>query len=67
MEPSGVKHKLAVILAADVEGYSRLMGADEEATLNTFDAATGIASDHPLQRERVWGLTCHPVEFPAPG
>ncbi len=33
VEPTGVKRKLAVILAADVEGYSRLMGADEEATL----------------------------------
>ena len=29
VEPTGVKRKLAVILAADVEGYSRLMGADE--------------------------------------
>ncbi len=32
MEPTGVKRKLAVILAADVEVYSRLMGAGEEAT-----------------------------------
>ncbi len=38
MEPTGVKRKLAVILAADAEGYTRVMGADEEATLNTFDA-----------------------------
>ncbi len=38
MEPTGVKRKLAVILAADVEGYSRLMGADEEATLKTLSA-----------------------------
>ena len=38
MEPTGVKRKLAVILAADVEGYSRLMGADEEATLKTLNA-----------------------------
>ena len=38
MEPTGVKRKLAVILAADAEGYTRLMGADEEATLNTLDA-----------------------------
>ena len=37
MEPTGVKRKLTVILAADVEGYSRLMGADEEATLETLD------------------------------
>ena len=33
MEPTGVKRKLAVILAADVEGFTRLMRADEEATL----------------------------------
>ncbi len=38
MEPTGVKRKLTVILAADVEGYSRLMGADEEATLKTLGA-----------------------------
>ncbi len=36
MEPTGVKRKLAVIFAADVEGYSRLMRADEEATLKTL-------------------------------
>ena len=28
MEPTGVKRKLAVILAADVEGYSRLRVAE---------------------------------------
>ena len=38
MEPSGVKRKLTVILAADVEGCPRLMGADEEATLKTLSA-----------------------------
>ena len=38
MEPTGVKRKLAVILAADAEGYSRLMGADEEATLKACSA-----------------------------
>src|SRR5262245_7905491 len=32
MEPP-VKRKLATILAADVQGYSRLMGRDEEGTL----------------------------------
>jgi TolB-like protein/class 3 adenylate cyclase/tetratricopeptide (TPR) repeat protein len=31
--PEQVKRKLAVILAADVAGYSRLTGADEEGTL----------------------------------
>ncbi len=38
MEETGVKRKLTVILAADVAGYSRLMGADEEATLKTLGA-----------------------------
>ncbi len=36
MEPEGVKRKLTTILAADVEGYSRLMSDDEEATLKTL-------------------------------
>ena len=35
MENAGVTRKLAVILAADVAGYSRLMAADEEGTLAT--------------------------------
>jgi adenylate cyclase len=36
MEPAGrgrVERRLAAILAADVAGYSRLMGVDEEGTL----------------------------------
>ncbi len=36
MESGGVKRKLTTILAADVVGYSRLMHADEEATLKTL-------------------------------
>jgi adenylate cyclase len=38
MENAGVIRKLAVILAADVAGYSRLMAADEEGTLATLNA-----------------------------
>ena len=34
----GVERKLAAILCADVYGYSRLMGGDEEATLVTLTA-----------------------------
>jgi class 3 adenylate cyclase len=30
------KRKLSVILSADVEGYSRLMGLDEESTIRTL-------------------------------
>src|SRR5258708_14415188 len=33
MAPDQTKRKLAAILAADIAGYSRLMGADEEGTL----------------------------------
>ncbi len=36
MAQSGAKRRLTTILAADVEGYSRLMRADEEATLATL-------------------------------
>jgi hypothetical protein len=32
--------RLAAILAADVAGYSRLMGADEEGTLERLKART---------------------------
>jgi adenylate cyclase len=37
-EPSPVQRRLAAILAADVAGYSRLMGADEEGTLARLKA-----------------------------
>ncbi|MFC1885785.1 hypothetical protein ACFLZM_01880 [Thermodesulfobacteriota bacterium] len=36
MEQEGFKRKLTAILSADVEGYSRLMGEDEEATVRTL-------------------------------
>jgi len=32
------KRKLTAILSADVKGYSRLMGEDEEATVRTITA-----------------------------
>src|ERR1700680_1224309 len=36
--PERIERKLAAILAADVAGYSRLMGADEEGTLARLKA-----------------------------
>ncbi len=36
MAQEGFKRKLAAILSADVEGYSRLMGDNEEATVRTL-------------------------------
>ena len=36
MTHEGYKRKLTAILSADVEGYSRLMGEDEDATITTL-------------------------------
>jgi len=36
MTEEGYKRKLTAILSADVEGYSRLMGEDEDATIKTL-------------------------------
>jgi len=38
MTPEKFKRKLAAILSADVKGYSRLMGEDEEGTIRTLNA-----------------------------
>src|SRR5210317_692403 len=38
MAQEGFKRKLTAILSADVKGYSRLMGEDEEATVRTLTA-----------------------------
>jgi adenylate cyclase len=44
MADEGFKRKLAAILSADVEGYSRLMDDDEEATVRTLTSyRTAIA------------------------
>jgi adenylate cyclase len=45
MENAGVIRKLAVILAADVVGYSRLMAADEEGTLATLRARRQVIDE----------------------
>ncbi len=36
MAEKGFKRKLPAILSADFEGYSRLMGEDEDATIRTL-------------------------------
>jgi adenylate cyclase len=36
MTTQDFKRKLSAILSADVEGYSRLMAEDEEATVQTI-------------------------------
>ena len=42
MADASIKHKLAAILAADAAGFSRLMAADERATLIALDAARAV-------------------------
>ncbi len=51
-----MERKLAAILAADVAGYSRLMGADEEGTLNALRARREVMDGLIVaHRGRVFG------------
>ena len=45
MADEGFKRKLAAILSADVEGYSRLMDDDEEATVRTLTSYRTAVAD----------------------
>ena len=45
IEAPPLERKLAAILAADVEGYSRLMHVDEERTLATLTMHRTIVDD----------------------
>jgi TolB-like protein/class 3 adenylate cyclase len=45
MADEGFKRKLAAILSADVEGYSRLMDDDEEATVRTLTSYRNVITD----------------------
>ena len=42
MDTADLRHRLMAILAADVAGYSRLMAADERATIIALDAAREV-------------------------
>jgi adenylate cyclase len=44
MDQDKIKRKLAAILSADVQGYSRLMEADEEGTIQTLKAYLEVIS-----------------------
>ena len=43
--PARVERKLAAILHADVQGYSRLLGEDEVTTLRTVAAHLALMRD----------------------
>ncbi len=69
MEPTGVKRKLAVILAADVEGYTRLMREAEEPTLKTLTEYRAIIDSLIARHEgRIFGTAGDSVmaEFASP-
>jgi adenylate cyclase len=52
-----VRRKLAVIQAADVAGYSRLVAADEEGTVRRFrQAAAAIGERVQKYRARVFSI-----------
>jgi adenylate cyclase len=51
-EQARVERRLAAILAADVVGYSRLMGADEEGTQERFKAHLRELVDPKIRKHR---------------
>src|ERR1051326_7937162 len=52
MSEERVERRLAAILAADVAGYSRLMGADEEGTLAALKALLRELIDPKIKEHR---------------
>ena len=46
MESNEVQRKLTTIFSTDVQGYSRLMGDDEVATVHTLTACRAVISTH---------------------
>jgi TolB-like protein/Tfp pilus assembly protein PilF len=52
MSEARVERRLAAILAADVVGYSRLMGGDEEGTLATLKAIRRDLGDPKIKEHR---------------
>jgi adenylate cyclase len=50
MEAPELERRLAAILAADVEGYSRLMHQDEEATISMLSARRALIDNFIVER-----------------
>ncbi|MBC7704381.1 MAG: adenylate/guanylate cyclase domain-containing protein [Rhodoferax sp.] len=51
MSGSGLKQRLAAILAADAAGYSRLMSLDERATVAALDASRAVFHNQTLANQ----------------
>jgi class 3 adenylate cyclase len=58
MATEDFKRKLTAILSADVKGYSRLMGEDDEATVRTITAyrevITEVVQKHKGREAEWW-------------
>ena len=52
MAEDRVERRLTAVLAADVAGYSRLMGADEEGTLSALKALRREVVDPKIREHR---------------
>jgi class 3 adenylate cyclase len=52
-----VERKLTTILSADVQGFSRLMGADEDGTMYTLPASRGVREELLCFYVRVFGTS----------
>jgi hypothetical protein len=69
MAEARVERRLAAILAADVAGYSRLMGIDEEATRAALKGCRPVGSDelcHALIQRAHLRLEIGWIGFPHP-
>src|ERR1044071_6755605 len=68
MTDEKVKRRLTTVLCADVYGYSRLMGADEAATLGTLRryraSIAGLVERHDGRIVNTWGDAVI-AEFPS--
>jgi hypothetical protein len=53
---SPVQRKLTATLMADIKGYSRLTGADEEATLRQLRSARRLLVDSSRNSEVIWSM-----------
>jgi hypothetical protein len=61
-----MERKLTAILSADVKGYSRLMGADEEGTLRTLTVSFWEGGSPHLQVTPLGGLRYDGGHAPVP-
>lgn len=67
-EPLDMNRKIAAILAADVEGYSRLVAADEEGALRRLVEAQAVFREHiSAYRGRIFNTAGDAIlaEFPS--